>query len=379
MHPPPATTQDVIRNGLEWGYYDGHQSDESNFKMMSETPFDTSKTASLTKRSSSSSNYSDDETLAIMESLPYMEAEPEKRHDDYSVAESDEEDMALLADALSAEIAQPIPPTSVINEMERPSSTDVFDPNLQRSSPTSNEHGKSDGKRNPSDEEELLDYDVEWDNVLECLPSLPRDPSLPKRPDIVHQEKETSTNAELQPYNTNLHATSSSHGGKPQPFSRPPFPNPVRNKSPVAGVSNSHVLRTCFRIGQMVNESSRCLKAGVEPTFELYARVTYSSRELLSRVQHFQFMDLFKEQLPYPTGMLSGWRTGSLLDRESAVFLEASDGGSDGAEAMVRMCRCIGKLRPDNKMQMGWIVVVLRIQEVGWDEIGGIKRTVCRE
>lgn len=279
--------------------------------------------------------------------------------DSYSVATSDEEDMAKLLDTVSARATQ-MPPSSVIRSMDSGSFREVFDPNLPGSSPE-----KLTDKPTLDDaqvgEEDLLDSKVDWDEIIELLPSRPHDPSLSVSP------KEVAPRQIPRPQNSDVLEVTPER----KPFVRPPFPALLRDKSPIAGLSSSTVIRTCFRIGQLLNETKKCFGAHQETVFEFYARVTYSSREKMARVQHFQFMDLFKEHLPYPTGTLNGWKTGSLIDEQSLVFL----GCGDGPKA--KLCRCICKPTKEKKRDLGWSFSVLTIRQVDWEEIEMMKRMMC--
>ena len=272
--------------------------------------------------------------------------------------------MARLADHVVGG-AKKSPPSSVIRGMDVGSSTssiEVFDPNLQRSPPNSHPSGSDTAadKRGQFGAEDLLDYEVEWDEVFDALPLCAKDPSSPNSPNTAM--------AGGFPTPQTLPNISSQR----RPFVRPRFPAPVRDKSPIGGLSNTTLFRTCFRIGEMMNEGSRCYKANQEVTFELYARVNYSSRESLTRVQHFHFMDLSTEYPPHPAGTLVGWNLDSLVDRQSSEFLGIRGGQNP------KMCRCICRLNKEKKSRTGWVVVVLTIRHVSWEEIEQVKRIVCR-
>ncbi|KAL2019183.1 hypothetical protein VTK56DRAFT_9983 [Thermocarpiscus australiensis] len=279
--------------------------------------------------------------------------------------------MALLASSCSG-LDHKIHFSSITNTAGSPS---AFDPALQRSSSSITPHTAKSPLRNDlrQEDEEDLDDDVDWDSIIQSIPLLPRHPSLPPLPES------TRGNIPSGPPPPPLSAT-------PRPFTRPPFPPPLRDKSPVPGLSNTTVLRTCFRIGHLLSEASRTHMAHQDVLFELYARVAHSYRESIARVQHFQFMDLFKNQRPYPRGTLTGWKTGSLLDRLSRAFLssfgvnrnEKGDGNGDGHSGS-RMCRCICRLRKEKNSEIGWVVVVEWIREISWDEIDMMRQIICRD
>ena len=54
---------------------------------------------------------------------------------------------------------------------------------------------------------------------------------------------------------------------------RKSFPTPVLDRSPIFGVSNEIVLRTCFRLGEALNIGSQAVRSRKNVVIELYARV----------------------------------------------------------------------------------------------------------
>ncbi|KAK4190996.1 hypothetical protein QBC35DRAFT_376888, partial [Podospora australis] len=316
------------------------------------------------------------------------------KEETYSVGSSDEEEMAMLVDAVDAFTSPQVPPASVINELlTSPSSIHSFDPNLQHSSPAAslsrNTSQIDTTKSQPNQrDEELLDEDIDWDPVIETLASLPRhsDGSVhPPSPLPAPRPTFTTSKAPIPRTTTNL--ASPTH----QPFTRTPFPSPLREKSPVAGCTNSTLLRTTFRIGQLIStanhhlHTTKSLASNQTLLFELYARVIASSRDPRVRIQHFTFVDLFKDQHPYPRGILEGWKSGSLLEKQSEAFLGAS-------RDKPMMCRCICRVKKDDQKQkgsqrsnthsagvpsLGWTITVLWIRGVGWDEVEMMKKIVC--
>ncbi|KAK4454065.1 hypothetical protein QBC34DRAFT_434261 [Podospora aff. communis PSN243] len=287
--------------------------------------------------------------------LPFDAQPPILEEDNYSIGASDEEELAKLVDSVSANPTHP--PLSVIRSMDSGTSHEpVFDPNLPGSPPIKTENRPT--TANPeAEEEDLLDAEVDWDMIIELLPSLPHDPSLSMSP------------REAVPrYLPTPEVQTSQSIPQRKPFVRSPFPTPLRDKSPVTGLSRSSILRTCFRIGQILNETKKCFDSHQDVVFELYARVTYSSREKMARVQHFQFMDLCNDHPPYLTGKLNGWKTGSLVDEHSLAFL----GSGEGQKA--KLCRCICKPVKEKKRDLGWSFSVLAIRQVDWEEIDMMKQ-----
>ncbi|KAK0709466.1 hypothetical protein B0T26DRAFT_407111 [Lasiosphaeria miniovina] len=80
-------------------------------------------------------------------------------------------------------------------------------------------------------------------------------------------------------------------------------------------------------------------------------------------------MDLFKEERPFPTGTLRGWKTDSLIDRQSSAFLSVSNQNT-------MKCRCICTPNREAKNKMGWGLAVLSIRQADWAEVDLIRRAV---
>lgn len=243
--------------------------------------------------------------------------------DSYSLCPSDEEEMLrLLGDAAPAVCAQ-TPSPSIIQHMDRDSSIEMFDPNLQHSSPgTSLTKGPAGaGDAGGPVEEDLLSSDIEWDDILpvEFTKPVEGHDTAPDEKDNQIADCTVSTQSPVMAHPTRRSGQADAMKALSAdlvPFARPAFPKKVRDRSPVIGISSSASMRTCFRIGELLNEAARCFAKSMTPgharlnentTFEFFARVTYSHREPgMSKIQHFQFRDLFKDQRPYPTGTLQG-------------------------------------------------------------------------
>ncbi|KAK3998303.1 hypothetical protein QBC44DRAFT_354194 [Cladorrhinum sp. PSN332] len=353
--PTSGHTQEIAQtqNTLVDPIHIKHEDDESNF-YVSALGY-----ASWHKRADNTDYFEDDDTLRPEDWLN-LPCDKAMKEETYSVGSSDEEDMMHLADAVASALKQ-TPPTSVLKDMDASSPIEVFDPSLQHSPPVpSNEHAATKSKQ-PNTEEELLDEDVDWDAIMLQLPAAPKYPSL--SPQLPTQAVPIKTEP-TSPPPSNL----------PKPFARPPFPAPLRDKSPITGLSHNTVLRTCFRVGHFIGEGNRCHRHKQDAIFELYARVKFSSRENNQRVQHFQLADMFKDQQPYPTGILNGWKTGSLLEKHSAAFLRISNNNGEA-----KLCRCICRLKREKKNELGWVVDVLSIEEANWDDVRVMRGFVCPE
>ena len=151
-----------------------------------------------------------------------------------------------------------------------------------------------------------------------------------------------------------------------KPFARPDYPALIRDRSPVHGLSTQMFLRTCFRIGEMIKEGARCNALRQDAIIELFARVTFSSREPNSSKQHIQFADLFHDRPPFPNGVLANFKSSGLAESESKVFIEK--------EGEV-MARCLGRLKRDVRGEC-WGLNVLQIRPTDWEEVRWTKRVV---
>ena len=164
----------------------------------------------------------------------------------------------------------------------------------------------------------------------------------------------------LVPFNIN---------GEPLPFARPPFPKPIRDRSPILGLTNRAVIRTCFRIGEALNAAAVASRTNTDAVIELYARVIHSERETDKGFKQFlQFGDLFTEKPPYLSATYSLWKGVGLWDMDSKVFL--------GEEGRGKMARALGRIKK-REQGGGCEMVVLSIWEVDWEDVGIAKGIVC--
>lgn len=152
-----------------------------------------------------------------------------------------------------------------------------------------------------------------------------------------------------------------------KPFARPDFPGLVADRCPIVGVSAQNFLRVCFRIGEMFKEGSRCRALKQDAVIELFAKVTFSSREPGTMKQHFQFADLWHDRPPFPNGLLLNYMSSDLAETESRVFVGAKEH---------LMARCIGRLRRDRKHVTGWLLDIINVRPTDWEEIKWTKRIV---
>ena len=151
-------------------------------------------------------------------------------------------------------------------------------------------------------------------------------------------------------------------------FARPDFPVAIRDRCPVIGLSDQTFLRTCFKIGEMFKEGKRCSSLGRDAIIELFARVTFSSRDPGTTKQHFLFADLWQDNPPFPSGILMNYKTTGLADTESKAFVGVEE---------PKLVRCLGRFKRDVKSTTGWLLHIITIRETDWEEIRYTKRIVC--
>lgn len=140
-----------------------------------------------------------------------------------------------------------------------------------------------------------------------------------------------------------------------KPIVRTPFPTGVLDRSPIIGMSSNSLLRTCFRVGEAINQSCQAVKTGGNIMIELYARVLSSERDELQ--QRFTFCDLFHAKPPYVQGTYAAaiWKSVDLFEFDSSRLLQAG-----------RLCRCMGKMKRNGNE---WTMIVLNIWEATWDDV----------
>ena len=157
--------------------------------------------------------------------------------------------------------------------------------------------------------------------------------------------------------------------GEALPFMRPPFPKAIRDRSPILGLTNRTVLRTCFRIGEALNATAIASRTNVDAIIELYARVVSSKRENEGGYkQSFQFGDLFTNKPPYLSATYSLWKDVGLWDQDSKVFV--------GEGRRNKLARVMGRIKR-NVQGADCEMTIMSIWEVDWEDIGIAKGIVC--
>lgn len=296
---------------------------------------------------------------------------------DFDLDSDMEDDMSKLVDGDSDTKPHQTPPLSVLEGMDKQSrDADEYDPRLRRSPQASRDggpnskHGRGDSSGQDCD---MLDYEVDWDEVMASMKSdackilehgLPQ-PVL-QYPSI-HEPIVTSTGLARTNNNRAITISQPSTCIRDSTILSGKVNNTgVRVTSSLSNVSNqTAVLRVCFRIGELLNQGSRFFRSEQNAVFELFARVTYSSRETYARVQHFQFADLYKDYPPFLSGTMRNWKRDSLIDKHARDFL--GEGGP-------RFCRCTCQLQKRSNTDTGWVISILSIRLSDRDEADSMRK-----
>ncbi|CAG8958977.1 hypothetical protein HYFRA_00012134 [Hymenoscyphus fraxineus] len=259
-------------------------------------------------------------------------------------------------------------PTSLQNEIEF---QEEYDSSLQFSPPSANQYSDplSPNRIPGTDPQEEFE---DWAFMNSELDDVMRQAELRNPPaTVVLSQPQMTDHTKAPATKTNAKTTAiildDSHEYEPLgQFVRPEFPEIVRDRCPIVGVSSQSFLRTCFRIGELFKEGQKCRAAGQDTIIELFARVNFSSRD--AGTQHFRFMDLWSDYPPFPTGILTNYKTSSLADSESFALV--------GEKGKGKMARCLGRVKRDRRCDTGWIIDIINIRETDWEEIRWTKRIV---
>ncbi|KAL8949038.1 MAG: hypothetical protein Q9222_004822 [Ikaeria aurantiellina] len=165
------------------------------------------------------------------------------------------------------------------------------------------------------------------------------------------------------------HKISFDQDGNPIPFIRPPFPDSIRDRSPILGLSSRTFLRTCFRIGEAINAGSSAIRNRTDAVIELYAYAVHSERPPGSSKQLFRFADIFSpEKPPFLDGAYGLWKGVGIWEKDSRVFL-----GEQGRKRLARVIGRLGREEKTRKLEM----TVLSIWEADWEDVGICKGHFC--
>lgn len=257
----------------------------------------------------------------------HLNTDAASSEDENFLSDEDEQDLLILTDKLSS---SPQKPSTIIT----PSNSSP--PKLQWNPPTYYQPSQSSSS-----------------STAAALP-MPTPPS-------------SSLNIGLHTYP--LHMVALDAKGHPVPFARPAFPAPVRDRSPILGLSRFTVLRTCFRIGEALNVASSASYNNLDAVIELYARTTYSERDANGLKQYFQFADLFRsERPPFLNGSYDIWKGSELWELDSSRFL--------GEKGKGQIARVVGRIKRDEKTK-AWKMTILSIWKASLEDVGYAKGVVC--
>ena len=147
-----------------------------------------------------------------------------------------------------------------------------------------------------------------------------------------------------------------------KPIVRPVFPPPVRDRSPIIGLTPNTLLRTCFRIGEAINSGRGAVRDGKNIILELYARVLCSKR--YNNKQSFIFCDLYHINAPYINAVYDAaiWKADNQFNHDSARLLQE-----------MKMCRCIGRMMREGDE---WVLAISSVWEASWEDIEWVEGIV---
>ena len=157
-----------------------------------------------------------------------------------------------------------------------------------------------------------------------------------------------------------------------RPFARPPFPTAnVAARSPVTGLSSNMLLRTCFRIGEALSQASLCTRDNQDAFTELFARVTFSSREALGKKQNFQFGDMFHNKPPFISGVLEKYASSDIQKTESFELITVDKERRE--DELGQMVRVLGRVKRVIQGR-GYSMDIVNIRKTDWEEVRWTQR-----
>lgn len=156
------------------------------------------------------------------------------------------------------------------------------------------------------------------------------------------------------------------------PFARPPFPTAnVAARSPITGLSSNMLLRTCFRIGEALSQASLCTRENQDAFTELFARVTFSSREADGKKQNFQFGDIFHNKPPFISGVLEKYASSDLQKTESFDLITVNQEKRE--DELGQMVRVLGRVKRVIQGR-GYSMDIVNIRKTDWEEVRWTQR-----
>lgn len=200
--------------------------------------------------------------------------------------EFDDDAMAELLDTIAVQEPHH-PPSSVVRAHDHDSrSADEFDTDLQYSPPR-----PSSTLSATSRDDQSLQQEVDWEPVLRHASKYHADWS----------QRPSSQSRMVQP--PDKQGTRGTAGSNPQAST---LWTQIQTPASIGVAMLLKPHKTFFHVKEMLDAKQQMFMAQPDATFEMFARVVYSSRENFHHKQYFQFRDLFKEAPPYLTGALLG-------------------------------------------------------------------------
>ncbi|KAJ4264061.1 hypothetical protein NW762_006100 [Fusarium torreyae] len=208
--------------------------------------------------------------------------------DTFSLEQADQDALVELLKEESQEAPQQ-PPSSVLRSWNRESrSAEDYDPQLQHSSP------QSDTDVTESNEHAPMIEDIDWSNVQEHIRHAPKrgsaaDFSAANRSKVPETEPRSVTQETWV-------------------YSRSRSSAPTKSQRPAMFIGQVLLkpFKTFFDLQELLDAKAQMFRNQPDISFELFARVVYSSRENFYKKQYFRFRSLLKDCPPYINGALLG-------------------------------------------------------------------------
>jgi hypothetical protein len=159
------------------------------------------------------------------------------------------------------------------------------------------------------------------------------------------------------------------------PIARSAFPAPCLDRSPIIGLTPSTLLRTCFRVGEVLRVATASARENRVVIVELYARVSWSVRDTERGVQTFEFGDLFHERKPWLRGHYEGWAGKEPWAYDAGLLVTGRE-ESEGEVENKKTARILGRVERD-ELTKGWRMKVMNVWMCEWEDVEAVRRIHC--
>lgn len=260
------------------------------------------------------------------------------------------------------------PPSSILRSEEDMRDMEMYDKTLKYS-PVATSWVPEDPERNNGSYRELhepLTDPEDWEFLRRPKDPLQSNtaPSLAMYTSVTANNREHSSEIPNEAENDDCSPL--------HPFARPPFPTAnVATRSPVTGLSSKMLLRTCFRIGEALSQASLCSRDNQDAFTELFARVTFSSREADGKKQNFQFGDIFHNKPPFISGVLEKYASSYLQEAESFELITVDKEKRENE--LGQMVRVLGRIKRVIQGR-GYSMDIVNIRKTDWEEVRWTQR-----